>query len=289
MKPEIRQAMENLQSLKEREMTMYNFFNHNTTDQHEHDHDHEHDHGTPGSAVKPHDHNNSNSESRHDYKELNQHKPEKESKDMYRTIQNTIAPILTGFTVSMMFIFTLAFDATGSERVTFQNDYNRDVIAVNDRRISDWDYDLNARLYTNDQITRFGDRDAVRYDKLNYDSNNDFNGDQNLIGFADGKFVDPIDGDFNRLAVDRNNDGNRFARFSEVNTVPVTERTFDVFGDSDTNISGDGNVSVFSDGDVNIRDNGDINDFTDNQDARFDVGDVNGFNGGNIDRGDSAF
>lgn len=190
---------------------MYNFFN-NTTNQH---HDHDHDHGTAALDVDPNDRNNSNSESMHDNQKRNQHKPEKELKDMNRIIKNNIAPLLIGFAVSMMFSFSLPANAADFDRADFRNTdikFN----AVDNFRLDRSDYDRDVRQSNRGRLIRSNFDNIDNRNKQDFDRTDaaDFDSFRNSDRF------DVNDRDFARRDFDRiTDDRDRLARFSNVDSL----------------------------------------------------------------------
>jgi hypothetical protein len=137
---------------------MYNFSNNTAAaDQHHHDHDQ----GTVGSNVEPKHDKNSNAKSTHGNKKRNHHKLEKESKDMRRTIKNSITPVVAAFAVSMIFLFGLVGDAPASDKGR--------------------DYDWNTRSYSDKAFARYDDKTVVG------------DGENKFAGITDAKFTDAED------------------------------------------------------------------------------------------------
>jgi hypothetical protein len=222
VKPEIRRAIENPLSIKEKETTMNDFFNNTTTDQHDHVHARtEHD-DDPNNGNKP------NSKSKHEKR--NQHKQKKESKDMNRIIKNSIAPVLAAFAVSMAIIFGSASDTKGFEvnrlnADNLKNDVEYDNLKTNSlddesfinyERISDVKVN-NAADFIGDKDTLFAIGEAANSDRNNFTGLNQDkvtsakvkktgdDADQNLAGVDADKLPDyikdgVIDADMNKLA-----------------------------------------------------------------------------------------
>lgn len=136
---------------------MYNFSNNTATDQHHHDHEQ----GTVGPDVEPKHEKNSNAKSTHGNKKRNHHKLEKESKDMRRTIKNSITPVVAAFAVSMTFLFGLVGDAPASDKGR--------------------DYDWNTRSYSEKVFARFNDKTVVG------------DGENKFFDITDAKFTDAED------------------------------------------------------------------------------------------------
>lgn len=174
---------------------MYNFFNNTDTAQHHHDDDH----GTAGSDVIPDDSNNSNAESTHDNEDRNHDQPEKESTDMNRIIKNSIAPVLAGFTVSVLFILGMASNAAGFTTNTLDRDNFNAVIATANLDADARDYDKAACSCKDDaQRDRLTDGDTFNGDGQDIARNNY----DDLAGFRDTNVDDINDATLARFNVD---------------------------------------------------------------------------------------
>lgn len=208
---------------------MYDYFDNTASDQHDHDHGH----GTAGSDVGPDDGHNSNSESKHD-EERNHHNQEKESNDMNRTIKNSSAPILTGFTLSVMFILSSAFNAAGFDKSGFNCDPFNRVFATAEFRIGDSDFDQIARSYEDDSINSFNANGSFNFNGRAFAraAEGVFIGFRNdkIFDFDDTNFARP---DFDPIGVDNDRfaslDKKDFYRFDNVSFNPFDDAQFDGF------------------------------------------------------------
>lgn len=243
---------------------MYDFSNNTDAAQHHHDNDH----GTAGSDVIPNNHNNSNSESTHDNEERNHNKPEKESTNMNRIIKNSIAPVLVGFTLSLLFTFSMASNAAGFNANTYDRDDPNNVTATADFDGDEWNDDTVACSCKYDvQLDRLTDINAFNSIDQNF-ARFDYN---NLDGFEDVKGADALDLTFARFNMDP-------VRYEldrpDVDSVNEDGRT--MFASFDENISvrfNDGIVIRDGDDKFVARDNTDLNTFNDIQVARANADD----------------
>jgi hypothetical protein len=214
MKPEIGRAIENPLSLKERETTMNNLFTDTTTDQHDHDHPH----GTAGSDVEAGDGDNPNSESTHHDEKANHHQ-EKESKEMNRSIKTSSAPILTGFTLSLMFFLCAAFNAKAFDARAFDEGVNQDnlykVLATANFGVGNQNFGQVARSCQDEATIRFINNQPFSSDNRSFARV----GENEFIGFRENVFVNVDDTNFARLDFEPTKDGDiNFAEFDRKNS-----------------------------------------------------------------------
>lgn len=176
---------------------MYDFFNDTNTDHHDHDHGHD----APGSDVNSDDSNNSRSESTHDDDMRNHHKQEKESPDMNRIIKNSSTPILTGFALSMMFIFSSAFNTEAFDAVALNGGFNN-VFATADLRVQDIASDRVDMSLNNDANVSLNSDGVFNANDLNFAG-----GDRNeLVGSDNDNPLDADTTDFARSDLNPSND-----------------------------------------------------------------------------------